>query len=184
MTQLHIFTIGHSNHPLDKFIHLLKRHEIESLVDVRRYPSSRRLPHFNRDDLASSLEESSIGYHWLELLGGRRQKRADFDSPNFGITDESFRNYADYMLGDEFRQGVEMLLEIAADQETAIMCAEADFQQCHRRLVSDYLVANGVGVQHILGDGELRAHKLAHGAKGTGSCVTYPERLPLFDSLD
>jgi uncharacterized protein (DUF488 family) len=181
---IQIFTIGHSNHPLDAFIHLLERNEIESLVDVRRFPSSRRLPHFNRANLPTSLKEAGIGYHWLNSLGGRRDKIAGFDSPNVGIADKSFRNYADYMLGDEFRQGVERLREIAASQRTTIMCAEADFQQCHRRLVSDYLVANGIGVQHILGGGDLKAHKLAHGAKVTGSCVTYPERLPLFDSFD
>jgi uncharacterized protein (DUF488 family) len=182
--KIQIFTIGHSNHPLDGFIDLLQQHGIESLIDVRRYPSSRRLPHFNRDALASSLEENGIGYHWLESLGGRRQKQADFDSPNFGITDEAFRNYADHMLGDEFRKGISRLLEIAADQRTAIMCAEADFQHCHRRLVCDYLVATGVDVQHILSTGEGITHTLTHGAKVNGPCVTYPGELPLFDSFD
>ena len=164
MAQLQVFTIGHSNHALDLFIDLLQQHQVETLIDVRRYPSSRRLPHFNRDNLATAPEENGIGYHWLESLGGRRQKRTDFDSPNYGIADESFRNYADYMLSEEFRRGVSGLLEIAAEQRTAIMCAEADYQQCHRRLVSDCLVANGVDVRHILGDGELKVHTLTQDA--------------------
>jgi uncharacterized protein (DUF488 family) len=180
MNQAQIFTIGHSNHSLEKFIYLLKQHEIESLVDVRRYPSSRRLPHFNRDALATALDENGIGYHWLESLGGRRQGIADFDSPNFGVTDESFRNYADHMLGDEFRHGISRLLEIAANRRTTIMCAEADFRQCHRRLVSDYLVANGVDVRHILQTG-MEPHVLDEDARVVDGLLTYPGPRMLFD---
>ncbi len=180
MNQVKTYTIGHSSHAIDQFVALLKQHDIEALVDVRRFPSSRRLPHFNRPDLANALGEHSIEYHWLESLGGHR-KEGLADSPDFGIRDQSFRNYADHMLGDEFRAGADRLLKIAENKRVAIMCAEKSFQECHRKLVSDFLLANGVTVQHILVTGELAEHKLSEGAKVQDGEVTYPESHPLFD---
>ena len=180
MKQTTIYSIGHSNHAIDEFISLLKQHAIEALVDIRRFPSSRRLPHFNRPDLAKALGEHSIEYHWLESLGGHRTKGLAA-SPNVGIRDLSFRNYADHMLGNEFRQGAHRLLEIADDSRAAIMCAEGSFHQCHRKLASEFLVANGVTVQHILPTGALASHKLSDGAKVQEGEVTYPESHPLFD---
>src|SRR5262249_42067204 len=143
-----VLTIGHSNHPLERFLALLARHEVEALADIRRFPGSRKYPHFNRDSLAAALQKSGVAYHWLEALGGRRPQQRD-ESPNLGLQNEGFRNYADYMLTDEFREGVETLLEVARRKRTAILCAEGLFWQCHRRLVSDFLAANGVIVQHI-----------------------------------
>ena len=160
MNQIVIYTIGHSNHSMDEFIALLKQHGIEVLADVRRFPSSRRLPHFNRPNMAEALREHDIEYHWLESLGGHR-KEGLADSPNFGIRDDAIRNYADHMLSDEFRNGVERVLTIANMKRTAIMCAEKSFPECHRKLTSDFLVANGVTVQHILPDGKLAPHKLS-----------------------
>jgi uncharacterized protein (DUF488 family) len=178
---LQIFTIGHSNHPLGSFIWLLRQHGIEALVDIRSYPGSRRHPHFNRENLAVSLADEGIEYHWLEALGGRRHhKKTDPPSPNPGLRDQSFRNYADYMLTDEFRQGVAKLLAIAGNRRTAIMCAEALFWQCHRRLVSDYLLATGVSVQHIFPNGELKPHCLTQGAKVVNGAVAYPGQPTLF----
>jgi uncharacterized protein (DUF488 family) len=104
-----LLTIGHSNHPLDRFLALLARHEIEALVDIRRFPGSRKHPHFNRDGLAAALPKSGVEYRWLEPLGGRRRKLQD-ESPNLGLENQGFRNYADYMLTDEFREGVGKLL--------------------------------------------------------------------------
>src|ERR1700747_1693094 len=92
-----IFTVGHSNHPLDRFLILLAKHEIEALVDIRRFPGSRKHPHFNHENLATALQEAGIEYRWIEALGGRRHKQAE-ESPNLGLRNESFRNYADYML--------------------------------------------------------------------------------------
>ena len=172
-------TIGHSNHPLDRFLALLARHGVEALVDIRRFPGSRKHPHFNRDSLAAALPKSGVEYHWLEALGGRRHKQRD-ESPNMGLGNEGFRNYADYMLTDEFRGGVEKLLEVARRKRTAIMCAEGLFWQCHRRLVSDFLVAKGVAVQHIMPSGELRPHKLTTGAVIDSRRVTYPGEKSLF----
>ena len=176
---LAVLTIGHSNHPLGRLLALLARHEVEALVDIRRFPVSKKHPHFSRDNLVAVLPKSGVEYHWLEALGGRRHKRRD-ESPNLGLENEGFRNYADYMLTGEFREGVKKLLEIARQKKTAIMCAEGLFWECHRRLVSDFLVANGVTVQHIMPGGELRPHTLTGGAVVEGGQVTYPGEKSLF----
>jgi uncharacterized protein (DUF488 family) len=125
------------------------------------------------------LPKSGVDYHWLEALGGRRHQQPDA-SPNLGLENEWFRNYADYMLTDEIREGVEELLGVARRMRTAIMCAEGLFWQCHRRLVSDFLVANGVTVQHIMPSGKLRPHTLTNGAVAEGGQVTYPGERSLF----
>lgn len=174
-----IFTIGHSNHPLDRFLSLLARHEVGALVDIRRFPGSRKHPHFNRDNLAAALPKSGVEYRWLEALGGRRHKQRD-ESPNLGMENKSFRNYADYMLTGEFRDGVEELLKVARKKRTAIRCAERLFWQCHRRLVSDFLVANGVTVQHIMPSGDLQPHQLTRGAVIEDGRVNYPGEKSLF----
>ena len=174
-----VLTIGHSNHPLDRFLALLAQHEIEALVDIRRFPGSRKHPHFNRDNLAAALSKSGVAYHWLEALGGHRHKQRD-ESPNLGLENKGFRNYADYMLTDQYREGVEKLLEVARQKRTAILCAEGLFWRCHRRLVSDFLVANGVTAQHIMPTGELRPHKLTKGAVIESGRVTYPGERSLF----
>lgn len=182
MSELQIFTIGHSNHPLGTFVWLLKTHVIEALVDVRRYPSSRRHPHFSRENLSVALKEEGIEYHWLEALGGNRMRRKDSPaSPNRGIDDEAFRNYADYMSTNEFRQGVTTLLEIARSHRTVIMCAEGDYRNCHRRLLSDYLTATGITVQHIFPNGDVELHSLTATAKMVDGTVTYPGQPTLFD---
>src|SRR5262249_31596242 len=150
-----LFTIGHSTHPLEAFLSLLARHGIKALVDIRRFPGSRKFPQFNQENLSSALQKTGIDYHWLEALGGRRGKRKDGSSTiNLGLHNAGFRNYADYMPTPEFQEGVARLLEVARSKRTAIMCAEGLFWRCHRRLVSDFLVANGVRVQHIMPSGE------------------------------
>jgi uncharacterized protein (DUF488 family) len=174
-----VLTIGHSDHPLERFLALLAQHEIEALVDIRRFPGSRKHPHFNRDNLAVALPKAGMEYHWLESLGGRRHKQRD-ESPNRGLENEGFRNYADYMLTDEFRDGVKKLLEVARRKRTALLCAEGLFWRCHRRLVSDFLVTNGVPVQHVMPAGELRAHKLTTGAVIESGRLTYPGEKSLF----
>ena len=99
-----IFTIGHSNHPLDRFLALFAQHKVEALVDIRRFPGSRKHPHFHRDNLAAALQKAVVEYRWLEALGGRRHKQRD-ESPNLGLENKGFRNYADYMLTDELGVG-------------------------------------------------------------------------------
>ncbi len=174
--KLQLFSIGHSNQPLDRLLGLLAQHRIEALVDIRRFPGSREYPHWSQENLAAALREAGIEYHWIEALGGRRRPReAGRASPNLGLRNEGFRNYADYMLTEEFRHAAERLLEIAARQRTAMMCAEAVYWRCHRRLVSDFLLANNITVQHIFPSGQVRPHKLTEGARIGQGRVTYPE---------
>jgi uncharacterized protein (DUF488 family) len=183
--QQHFYTIGHSTHSLDKFQGLLSRHGIEALADIRRYPGSRKFPHFHRDSLASALPRAGIEYHWFESLGGRR-KGSGGSTRNFGLRNESFRAYADFMATPEFHEAVERLLGRAGRKRTAYMCSEGLFWRCHRRLVSDYLLARGIVVQHIMPDGELRPHTLTEGARVEGGQLSYPPpqedgTLPLFE---
>ena len=155
-----IYTIGHSTRTLDELVSALSAHEIGVLVDIRAFPMSRRLPHFNRESLEVELPQRGIEYVWMKELGGRRKKMGD-DSPNTGLRNDSFRNYADYMLTPEFASAIESLLETAGRKCTAIMCAERMYFQCHRMLVSDYLTAHGHTVLHIDDDKHPpRPHKL------------------------
>jgi len=124
---------------------------------------------------ASALQNAGINYHWLEALGGRRAKPRDgLSTGNLGLHNAGFRNYADYMLTQEFQEGVASLLKVARQKCTALMCAEGLFWRCHRRLVSDFLTANGLTVQHIMPTGELRPHQLTPGTLTEGGTVTYP----------
>src|SRR5580658_3124913 len=136
-----VYTIGHSTRTLDELIAALRAYRIATLVDIRAFPMSRRLPHFNRESLEVELPKHGIAYVWMKELGGRRKKIRD-DSPNTGLRNDSFRNYADYMLTPEFGQAVARLLELAERGNAAIMCAERMYFQCHRMLVSDYLAAH------------------------------------------
>jgi uncharacterized protein (DUF488 family) len=171
---LELFTIGHSTHSLDAFLELLTGHRIEALADIRRFPGSRKFPHFNRETLAEELERVGIEYIWIESLGGRRSKSKMASSVNAGLRNESFRNFADYMPTGEFREGVRQLLESAEQKRTAFMCSESVFWRCHRRLVSDYLLARGIPVQHIMPAGQLHPHTLTSGAVVIDGEVTYP----------
>ena len=123
---------------------------------------------------ASVLPEADMEYRWLEALGGRRRKATNGSTKNLGLRNESFRNYADYMLTAEFRAGVGQLLEIASHKPTAIMCSESVFWRCHRRLVSDFLLVQGIAVQHIMPTGELRPHTMTEGAQVSAGELTYP----------
>ena len=154
-----IYTIGHSTRTLDELIALLKAHEIELLVDIRSFPMSRRLPHFNREALQKELQDAGIEYLWMKELGGRRGKILQ-ESPNVALRNDSFRNYADYMLTPQFQQAIAGLLKQAAAKRVAIMCAEALYFRCHRMLVSDYLSANGHEVLHIMDKKAPRPHTL------------------------
>jgi uncharacterized protein (DUF488 family) len=154
-----LYTIGHSTRTLEELNEALQAHKIATLVDIRAFPMSRRLPHFNREVLEQKLPEAGIAYVWMKELGGRRRKIRD-DSPNVALRNDSFRNYADYMLTVEFETAISQLLELAEKQPTAIMCAERVYFHCHRMLVSDYLVANGHDVLHVDGVGPVRPHKL------------------------
>jgi uncharacterized protein (DUF488 family) len=158
-----LYTIGHSTRTLNELIAVLSAHDIRTLVDIRAFPMSRRLPHFNRESLEAALPATTIEYHWEPRLGGRRGKQRD-ESPNMGLRNVSFRNYGDYMLTSEFQQGAADVLRLAERAPTAYMCAERMYFQCHRMLVSDYFTAHGNKVLHIVDEGVLREHKLTREA--------------------
>src|ERR1700682_3136534 len=125
---------------------------------------SRRLPHFNRESLEKTLPEAGIRYVWLKELGGRRKKLRD-DSPNVALRNDSFRNYADYMLTEDFQHGIADLIKLAEQSRTAYMCAERVYFRCHRMLVSDWLVAQEHEVFHIDGTGPAKPHSLTKEAR-------------------
>ena len=154
-----LYTIGHSTRTLDELAEALGAHSIRTLVDIRSLPMSRRLPHFNREHLEKSLPSVGIRYIWMKSLGGRRKQIRD-DSPHLAMRSPSFRNYADYMLTEEFENAVSELIELADHSRTAYMCAERVYFQCHRMLVSDWLTVHGHEVLHIDGTGPVKAHKL------------------------
>ena len=167
-----LYTIGHSTRSIEDLVRVLHAHEIKTLVDIRAFPASRRLPHFNREALEQSMPAAGIRYVWMKSLGGYRKKSRE-DSPNTGLRNASFRNYADYMLTPEFEESIETLLRLAEDSPTAYMCAERVWFQCHRMLVSDWLVAHGHTVLHIDAEGSPKPHRLTPEARVMGNQLVY-----------
>jgi uncharacterized protein (DUF488 family) len=167
-----LFTIGHSTHTADHFLALLRLHKIAQLVDVRTVPKSRRHPQFNGDALDNFLRGEGISYRHFPSLGGLRKPRPN--SVNTAWQHPGFRGYADHMQTPEFRSGVLDLLAFAQLGATAVMCAEAVWWQCHRQLLADAVLAHGVPVRHILGQGESKAHRMSEFARITGYEVSYP----------
>jgi uncharacterized protein (DUF488 family) len=151
-----IRTIGHSTHPLAEFIALLEENAIALLVDVRRFPGSRRNPQYHTEALAASLSAAGIDYRHFPELGGRR--RALPDSRNGVWRNPAFRGYADHMASAEFRQAFDALQALAEQAHTAIMCAELLWWRCHRSMIADDLTLHGWEVRHILGPGQVTAH--------------------------
>ena len=151
-----VWTVGHSTRSGEEFVQILKAHGIQVLVDVRSFPGSRRYPQFNRATLAESLQQAGIEYRHEPRLGGRRTPRKD--SHNTAWRNASFRAYADHMESEEFRNGVKDLLELASNRRTAVMCAEALWWRCHRKLISDYLKTEGHAVIHILDKNKTQEH--------------------------
>ncbi len=167
-----IYTIGHSTHPIDEFIRMLQAYGVTLLVDVRTLPGSRHNPQFNQEELSPSLKAHGVGYVHLRELGGRR--RTTKDSINTGWRNLSFRGYADYMQTDEFRAGIERLVELARAQPTVIMCSEAVPWRCHRSLIGDALLARGFHVMDIMSETSARPHELTPWAQVSGVSITYP----------
>jgi uncharacterized protein (DUF488 family) len=167
-----LFTIGHSTRPLDELIAALKAHDIQTLVDIRAFPMSRRLPQFNRESLEQTLQAAGIRYVWMKALGGYRKKIVE-DSPHVAMRNSSFRNYADYMLTPAFEQAMSDLIALAEQSRTAYMCAERVYFRCHRMLVSDWLLAHGHQVLHIDATGPPKPHKLTAEARMTDGRLLY-----------
>jgi len=166
------YTIGHSTRTLNELIEVLQAHSIQTLVDIRSFPMSRRLPYFNRESLEKALPAAGIKYVWMKALGGYRKKIRE-DSPNVALRSPSFRNYADYMLTEDFQHGMGELIHLAAQSQTAYMCAERVYFRCHRMLVSDWLVAHGHQVLHIDGTGPANPHKLTAEARLSDGQLIY-----------
>ena len=167
-----IFTIGHSTRPIGDFIHLLKSHGVQRVVDVRTLPRSRFNPQFDATKLPAFLEAAHIHYTHLPELGGLRPSRRD--SVNIGWRNKSFRGYADHMQSAAFKGGLERCLEFASRERVALMCAEAVPWRCHRSLIADALVARGIEALEIASEMRVRPHELTPFAHVEGTDVTYP----------
>ncbi len=172
VASLTIHTIGHSTRTLEELLALLQENGVQTLVDVRTVPRSRRNPQFNQDALAGSLRAAGLEYVHFSGLGGFRAARPD--SPNTGWANVQFRGFADYMLTPEFEQNLGDLLDLAQRTRIAIMCAEALYWRCHRSLISDALTVRGVVVVHIMRPGHVEPHRLTDFARVSGNQITYP----------
>ena len=166
-----VWTIGHSTRSLDDFIRLLKLSELANLVDVRSFPGSRRYPQFNRNELSRALSLAGINYYHCPKLGGRRKPSSE--SLNTAWRNPSFRAYADHMESEEFREGVDELLELARNTRTAIMCAEAVWWRCHRGLIADYLKVRGAEVIHIIDAARSESHPYTEAARIVDGQLSY-----------
>jgi hypothetical protein len=169
-----IGSVGHGTLPANEFADLLLGAGIEMVVDVRRYPGSRRWPHFAKGQLEGWLPALGVQYRWLEGLGGRRQGVAD--SPNIALRNPQFRAYADYMSSGSFAASVDELLGLASTRAVTVMCAESLWWRCHRRLLADHLVlVDGIEVGHLLHDGRVTEHEVTEGARRDRRQVVYDE---------
>jgi len=167
-----ILTVGHSNRPIEEFLGILRAHGVALLADIRTIPKSRHNPQFNIDRLPAALHVAGIGYVHAPGLGGLRHARKD--SVNTGWRNAGFRGFADYMQTPEFDRSLEHLLQLAAGQRVALMCAESVPWRCHRSLVADALTVRGVAVEHILSPNKLNLHQVTSFARIEGVRVTYP----------
>lgn len=179
MAKRTLFTIGHSTHPWAEFVSLLQKWEIEELVDVRTVPRSRTFPWFGEIRMAKALPKVGIAYVHLSDLGGFRQPVKN--SRNTGWRNERFRAYADYMQTEEFERGLEELNELREKLRVCIMCSEAVWWRCHRRMIADAETARGIPVKHIMSMTSATVHQMTEFAKvkkrrGRSPLITYPEK--------
>jgi uncharacterized protein (DUF488 family) len=167
-----LFTIGHSTRTLEELLDMLHAHKVKAVADVRLIPKSRRLPHFNDENLAKELPRAKIEYHPFKSLGGRR--RPDKNSINLAWRNASFRGYADFMQTPAFADALEDLMALARRTPTTTMCAEAVPWRCHRSLISDALLVRGWEVLDIMSATKASPHKLPNFAQVDGTTITYP----------
>jgi uncharacterized protein (DUF488 family) len=170
------FTIGHSTRAIGEFMTLIKEAEVRLVVDVRTVPRSRTNPQYNSEMLAQSLSASGVGYEHLAALGGLRGRKRDVPADVNGFWQNGrFHNYADYAMSEEFQTGLAGLRELGRSTQSAIMCAEAVWWRCHRRIIADYLIAAGETVFHILGPAHIEQARMTDGARlGPGGVLVYP----------
>lgn len=180
-----ILTVGHSTHPLEEFLGLLREAEVGGIVDVRRLPGSRRFPWFDQDALSSSLADSGIRYVRIPELTGRRPVQRDVpDEVNALWRNRSFHNYADHALGQDFADGLDKLVSLGGESRIAVMCSEAVWWRCHRRIIADHLLARGIPVGHLMPDGRISPAELTPGAVLLGTQVVYPAAGPTSPASD
>jgi uncharacterized protein (DUF488 family) len=172
------FSIGHSNRPLEEFVSLLRANGVRCLADVRTVPRSRANPQFNKETLAAALPAEGIGYEHIASLGGLRARDRTGLAPEVNAfwENQSFHNYADHALTAAFRAGLERLMALGRDERCAYMCAEAVWWQCHRRIITDYLLAAGCDVFHILGGAVPEPARITPEARAEDGHLVYPPR--------
>jgi uncharacterized protein (DUF488 family) len=173
---LPFFTIGHSTHGIETLAAMLKAADVTRLVDIRTIPKSRTNPQFNEDTIAHRLAPHGIAYTRIAALGGLRKKSKDVAADVNGFWENrSFHNYADYALSDAFRAALDELVALGRETRCAVMCSEAVWWRCHRRIVADYLLARGETVCHLMGEGKTEAAQLTRGARVVSAGkVVYP----------
>ena len=170
------FTVGHSTRLIDEFVGLLQPNSVARVIDVRSFPRSRTNPQYNIDALASALAPHGIAYEHIPSLGGRRGRSRDVPEKTNAFWEvQAFRNYADYAMSDEFHEGFERLLARGDAERVAIMCAEALWWRCHRRIITDYLLEAGRDVWHILGRDTVEPARITPAARlGPHGALVYP----------
>ena len=167
-----LVTVGHGTLPEDEFVEVLRGAGIESLVDVRTAPGSRRHPHFRRQAMEQWVPDADIGYRWEPRLGGLRKPTVD--SPNAALRHSGFRAYADHMATPEFAEALDEVLDEAASRPTTVMCAESLWWRCHRRLIADFAsLVRGANVRHLMHDGRLAEHRPTDGVRREGTLLVY-----------
>jgi len=167
--------MGHSTRTISDFVEILRTGEVGLVVDVRSVPRSRTNPQYNEDALPENLEPWQVGYRRIAELGGLRGRSKDVPPETNGWwTNQSFHNYADYALSGGFEAGLDELLELAADRRVAIMCSEAVWWRCHRRIIADYLIQRGIEVFHLMGVGKMDPATMTPAARSVRGRITYP----------
>ena len=173
--RLPFFTIGHSTRPIPEFVDLLRAGGVRRVVDVRTVPRSRTNPQYDESALPQALAEYQLGHSRIPALGGLRKRIREVpDAVNGWWENRSFHNYADHALSEEFRDGIEILIGLGREQPTAVMCSEAVWWRCHRRIIADHLLARGEAVFHIMAAAKIEPAKLSGGARVADGTVTYP----------
>jgi uncharacterized protein (DUF488 family) len=171
-----VFTVGHSTRTIAEFVELLRAGRVEMLVDIRSHPRSRTNPQYNLDTLPDALATYQVGHVRITELGGRRPKSKTVPPEvNAYWTNQSFHNYADYALSEEFRAGLAQLRQLADQRRCAVMCSEAVWWRCHRRFVADYMLHEGREVLHLMGNDRVEPAKMTPGARSAGESLVYPK---------
>jgi uncharacterized protein (DUF488 family) len=170
-----VYTIGHSTRSIAEFVDLLRTGRVDLVVDVRTVPRSRTNPQYNFDRLGEELAPYQVAHCRIDALGGLRKRAPDVrDNLNGLWKNRSFHNYADYALSNQFQSGLADLISLAGERTPAIMCAEAVWWRCHRRIIADYLLARGLEVNHLMAAGRAEAAKMTPGAVIEGARLVYP----------